>query len=221
MAKTRFVSIETSLKNSGYIVTDDVLADLSRQYARSRGVTAAISGCFHRVLLAHVIDEIRQSKARRQTQASRMEAFNAVYDAQYEVITDAAAEVLQEEGISEDNEVYAETLNARTNFARQAKSLIKRAIEAGAAIETLDPTTTTKAQLREFFQPSREGLEDTADRVDKTMDALEDLLHELAEEDMQLAQEKFEDIQVRLAQIVARPLTKRPRRVKDMTLHPH
>jgi hypothetical protein len=203
----------------GYIVNEAALSDLARRYADGIAATEGVRTTYLQILVAHSKQEV---SGKRSTARQEQEAVENTHGKLYGIILDAITtkDLVADDALPKDEQKRrSRERNRRTVFARTSKSTLKRWLEAGGKLSSLDPATVTKEALRVQATPDTKPDEVIA-RAEQIM---ERALRVLVIQDQEAAQEVVNDIQARLQEIVTppKPLTRTRRQVGSMTLTPH
>ncbi len=220
-----------NLAKTGYIVSDATLTELSRDFVKGIDQADGVRASYLKILVAHVQRALDKWQIKRASAEKVLDAIDEVHGHLYAVVLEAVTtkDLLPEDGIPQEERTRRSLeRNRRSTFARSAKSTLVQWVNAGGRISTLKPADVTKEELRKLYaQPS--GSQDTGtvqERITTTETRLETLVKELAADDIEAASELVTEIVAKLQAIVdgetkTRPLTKRKRRVGELTLHPH
>jgi hypothetical protein len=209
-----------------FLVSDAFVATLARDYASSVDRADRVRGSYLSILVAH---SKRELKARKYTTEQALAAVENVHEHFYAIILEAVTtpEIAIKEGLEEaEASRRSKERTRRATFARSAKSTLASAIKAGARLSALDPSKVTKASLQEMYARQREGPVTFEERVKRTETRLEELVKELAEEDLAAARKLVEELQTRLEEVLGeseQPVSqmKGRRKVGELTLHAH
>lgn len=211
-----------NLSKTGYIVTDATLAALAREYVSGIEQVDNVRGNYLRILVAHSQRDITRSGGKRASRIQCEGAVNAAHDHLYAVIMEAVTtqDIAHSDDLPDDERMRRSLeRNRRSNFARTAKSTLLAWIAAGGKLMSLRPADVTKEGLRKLYA-RRSPEAPLSERMERIARSLERRVKELAEEDMDEAREFVDELQTRLALLVARPLARKTVRRGDMTLHP-
>lgn len=214
------------LARAGYIITDDALAAMARDYAAGVRSAGAVRGRYLPVLVAHTRRELDRVGAKRPQQDTVLAAIAAVHDHHYAIILEAIStpDIKVVDGLDDDERVRRiKERNRRSNFARSAKSTLVSYVRAGGRVTNLDPAEVTKDKLRQLFAPAREGPEPVEERIERVSERLEALVRKMVAEDRDEAEKVVEALHIKLAELVQlRPVPTVRGRMKrgEVTLHP-
>jgi hypothetical protein len=203
----------------GYIVNEAALSDLARRYADGIAATEGVRATYLQILVAHSKQEV---DSKRSTARQEQEAVENTHGKLYGIILDAITtkDLVADDALPKDEQKRrSRERNRRTVFARTSKSTLKRWLEAGGKLASLDPATVTKEALRVQVTPDTKPDEVIA-RAEQIM---ERALRVLVIQDQEAAQDLVNNIQARLQEIVTppKPLTRTRRQVGSLTLTPH
>jgi hypothetical protein len=209
---------------TGFILSDEALAALARDYAAGVQRAGAVRGRYLPVLVAHTKRELDRVGAKRPQMDTVLAAIDAVHDHHYAIILEAITtpDLVIADGIpDEERQRRTKERNRRSNFARSAKSTLVSYVRAGGKVAGLDPAEVTKEKLRQLFAPTREGPIPIEERLETTEARLEALVKKLAAEDMDEAQRVVERLHVKLAELVEiKPVARGRVKRGEVTLHP-
>lgn len=223
-----------NLAKTGYIVSDATLVTLTKDFVDGIDKADSVRGNFLKILVAHSKRALGKWNVKRATAEKALEAVEEAYGHLYAVVLEAITtpDLLPDPDISqEDRSKRAYERNRRSTFARSAKSTLVAWINAGGRLATLNPADVTKEELRRLYagEGAGEGARTLEGRIAATATRLEAFVKELADEDIEEAREKVEELIGRLQALIEpaappgkhKPLTSRKKRVGELTLHPH
>lgn len=205
----------------GYIVNEATLAELARRYADGIVATEGVRATYLQILVAHSKQELGEPK--RATQQQQLTAIEETHGKLYAIVLDAitTSDIVPDDELSkEESQRRSRERNRRSTFARTSKSTLRRWVEAGGKLASLEPATVTKESLRTPASPVQMDVDAVIARAQET---LERALKVVVVQDAEAAQELVNDIQARLQAVVTppKPLTATRRRVGSLTLSPH
>lgn len=205
----------------GYLVNEAALTELARKYAEGVDATEGVRATYLQILVAHAKQELGKPKAVSLEQ--QLNAIEETHGKLYAIILDAitSPDIAPDDELDkEESQRRSRERNRRSTFARTSKSTLRRWVEAGGKLASLDPATVTKESLR----TQRPAMATDIDSIiSQARETLERALKVVLVQDADAAQELVNDIQQRLQAVVTppKPLTATRRRVGSLTLSPH
>jgi hypothetical protein len=210
---------------TGYIVTDAVLASLTRDYVYGTQQAVQVNASYLRILVAHTQRELEKLGVKRPTQDGSLSTLQLIHDRLYAVILAAVttADIAPEEGQDkEERRRRAKERNRRSNFARSAKSTLTSYIKAGGKLMSLKVDELTKESLQSAYRADAPGPKSLFERIGDTQNKLEAMVKELAASDEDTAQEFVEQVHLRMAKLVSmKPTVVAKTKIGEIVLHPH
>lgn len=209
-----------NLLNDGYLVSDEIVTKMARDYSDAQFASSNVRGAYLRVLVAHSKEAL--GNARRPTTEQALKAVADTHTRLYAVVLAAITtpDVEADEKLSADERrARALERNRRSTFARSAKSTLTTYIRGGGKLQLLVPEEVTKEALRRESEPVERD-KNPATRAEKLEAQLEAAVKEMAAMDRDDAQAFVEEMHEKLLQLVAKPLTQRPMKRGELTFHP-
>lgn len=205
----------------GYLVNEAALTDLARRYADGIEASDGARATYLQVLVAHTKQEL--GKAKNPTQPQQLSAIDETHGKLYAIVLDAitTTDLAPDDDLpKEESKRRSRERNRRSTFARTSKSALRRWVEAGGKLSSLEPATVTKESLR---TPRAAVQMDVDAVIARAQETLERALKVVVVQDADAAQELVNDIQQRLQAVVTppKPLTATRQRVGSLTLTPH
>lgn len=208
-----------NMLDQGYLVSDDTVAKMAKDFAQANQQTGQVRGAYLRVLVAYSKDG--WASAKRASTEQQLDAVNKAHSRLYAIVLDAVTtpDITPIDGLSKEDRT-ARTLerNRRSIFARSAKSTLVGYIKSGGRLGNLDPTTVTKEWLRKETTPPEPA--HPADRAESLEVKLAAAVKEMAELDREDAKIFIDELHTSLLRLVATPLTRRQMRRGEVTLTP-
>jgi hypothetical protein len=219
-------TVAAALEAAGYLATDEQLSALAQEYAVGLGAISGVRLSYLRILVART----RQAAGRQlkklttsQTRKLAQETHDKLYAVVLAAITTPDLSV-DDKLSTEERSRRAMERNRRSNFARTAKHALDTYIDAGGKLAALDPKTVTKESLRRRDRPDDRGSARRLVRsATRSAERVVKLVAQLAEEDRRAARRLISTLMEQLEPLqmaTAKPLTRRPVRRGEMTLHP-
>jgi hypothetical protein len=206
----------------GYLASDAQVATLAREYVANATGAEQARGTYLRILVAHSLRELSKSTHKRYSAAEALGAVETAHAHLYAIVVEAtltADTAPDPDASDEERKRRTQERNRRTTFARTSKSALANFVKAGGRLVTLEPETVTRDALARFTRTAREGPASLPDRVKSTVERLETMLKQLAEESPEAAREVVEGLTLELQSIVTPPTRMRgTRKVGNLTL---
>lgn len=211
------------MAQKAYLATDAQVASLAKQYVTNADGAEQARGTYLRILVAHSLRELQKGAHKRHTAAESLGAVEAAHAHLYGVVVEAVLTpdvAPNPEASKEERARRTLERNRRTTFARSSKADLTGFVKAGGRLSTLTPESVTRDALRRVVRAAREGPAALPDRVKATVERLEGLVKQLAQEDLEAAREIVDGLKMELRAIVTPPKRMRgTRKVGDITLH--
>lgn len=208
---------------TNYLATDAQVATLTREHVQNAQGAATGQETFLRILLAHSLRELSKGQHKRHSAAEALASVETAYAHLYAIVLEAVTTP----DLTADNPDLdkaekrrrAQERNRRSGFARSSKSELATFVKLGGRLVTLEPATVTRDILRAFIKSARAGPASAPERVEAAATRLENVLRELAAEDLSAAKDALDDLRHRLQAVVTPPKRMTgTRRVGDITL---
>lgn len=207
----------------GYLATDAQVASLAREYVTSANGAEQARGTYLRILVAHSLRELHKGTHKRYSAAESLGAVETAHAHLYAIVVEATMtpDVVPDPDASDiERKRRTKERNRRTTFARTSKAALTGFVKAGGRLSTLTPEEVNRDTLTQFARAAREGPASLPDRVRSTVERLETLVKQLAEQDIEAAREAVDALRIELQAIVTPPKRMRgSRKVGEMTLH--
>lgn len=206
-------TVKTNLSKTRYLASDATVLAIARRYAEGVDATEEVRGTFLRILVAHSKRELETQGVKRATTELALAAVQRAHDALYALVLKA----ITTEDIAPDEDADAEETrrrtrerNRRSTFARTSKATLMRAIEGGARLAAMDPSTVTKEELMTRYGKVRAGPGTTLERINRLQTTLESEMRELAQADPDAAAKAVQELQKALRAILKHPEPEQP-----------
>lgn len=182
-----------ALTKSNFVATEEQVESLARLNLSGLQQTDNVRGSYLKVLVA-ALQKTGKPSGRGRKATEVMESLTAVHDRFYEAVLRGITtpDVADDETLDREARTQRSLeRNRRSNFARSAKSLVNKFIDAGGDVFTINASTVTKAELQSFVLSMKQRIQATGvtleHRAQLAMTRMEEAARELADEDKDAA----------------------------------
>lgn len=201
-------SVVVVLAKNNFAATEDQIETLARMNLSGIQTQDSVRGSYLRALVAEIKKTAKPAKRGRLSEVA--DVLGQVHERFYAAVLRGVTtpEVADDETL--DREIRTTRSlerNRRSNFARSAKSLLNKFIDAGGDIQTLNAATVTKAELQAFVLSMKQRLNATGVTVEHkaqlAMARVEEAARELADDDKDAAVAMVSETMAKLTNLLS------------------